>query len=272
MEVADPAMSILAEGLIDGPKSFILNNIEKINLVFSLVTCKNKNIMSIQSKISNFHTRVRAANRIGPHSEDVISVIVGSLLGDGYANRRFVEGTRLCYRQSIVHKDYLFWLYEFFYTRGYTAKNSIVSQNSKHSFNLYTFRSFNFIHKLFWKKNKLYINSILNKYISPLALTIWIMRYGKFVNGNLHLYSYVHTSKDIEILNKMLKSLYGINCNKLECEKNHFIINIDKESVNSIIKIVTPFCETYKLQNIGLFKDINKNKILFNNLEKNLEL
>jgi hypothetical protein len=55
-----------------------------------------------------FHTRVKAASRIGPHNLDVISVIVGLLLGDCYANKRSVEGTRLCYIQSTVHKDYLF--------------------------------------------------------------------------------------------------------------------------------------------------------------------
>jgi len=70
-----------------------------------------------------FHTRVKSASLIGPHHEDVISVIVGSLLGDYYANSRSVEGTRFCYRQSIVHKDYLLWLYDFFfYSRGYTMK------------------------------------------------------------------------------------------------------------------------------------------------------
>jgi len=44
-EVTDPAMSILAEGQIDGPKSYLFNIIENINcLVFSLITCKIKNI------------------------------------------------------------------------------------------------------------------------------------------------------------------------------------------------------------------------------------
>ena len=61
-----------------------------------------------------FHTRVRASSRIGPHNIDVISIIIGSLLGDGYANSRTIEGTRLCFRQSVIHKDYLFWLYKFF--------------------------------------------------------------------------------------------------------------------------------------------------------------
>ena len=61
-----------------------------------------------------FHTRVTAQKRIGPHNLDVISVLVGSLLGDCYASKRSpggdlpfgrsVEGTRLVYKQSIVHK------------------------------------------------------------------------------------------------------------------------------------------------------------------------
>ena len=58
-----------------------------------------------------FHTRVRAANRIGPHHIDVISVLVGwggTLLGDCNASKRAVKGTRLVYKQSIVHKYYLF--------------------------------------------------------------------------------------------------------------------------------------------------------------------
>jgi LAGLIDADG DNA endonuclease family len=104
-EVSDPSMSVLAEGsLKGGPKSYILN--KKVN------TRKGSRI-NIFSKFAFLHcrwfnTRVRAASRIGPHNQDIVSVIVGSLLGDAYANRRSVEGTRICYRQSSIHKDYLF--------------------------------------------------------------------------------------------------------------------------------------------------------------------
>jgi ubiquinol-cytochrome c reductase cytochrome b subunit len=57
---------------------------------------------------SKFHTKIRAINRIGPHNIDVISIIIGSLLGDGHANSRTIEGTRFFFKQSIIHKDYLF--------------------------------------------------------------------------------------------------------------------------------------------------------------------
>jgi hypothetical protein len=69
----------------------------------------NKSTLNISLFFNKtFHTKVRASNRIGPHNKDVISVIVGSLLGDSYVSKRTIEGSRLSYRQSQVHKDYLF--------------------------------------------------------------------------------------------------------------------------------------------------------------------
>ena len=56
------------------------------------------------NNIRSFYTKVKASKIIGPHNEDILSVLVGSLLGDCYGNRRSVEGTRFCYRQSIVHE------------------------------------------------------------------------------------------------------------------------------------------------------------------------
>src|SRR6266403_2509512 len=98
-------------------------------------------------------SNIRAVNRIGPHNEDILSVIIGSLLGDAYANKRSGEGVRLCYRQSILHKEYLFWLYTFFYNRGYTSNlqprqytRTILNKERKvyygYEFNTFTFRSF----------------------------------------------------------------------------------------------------------------------------------
>jgi hypothetical protein len=55
-----------------------------------------------------FHTQVRAKNRIGPHNIDIVSVLIGSMLGNGYACKRYREGTRFIFKQSIIHKDYLY--------------------------------------------------------------------------------------------------------------------------------------------------------------------
>ena len=109
-EVTDPSLSVLAEGY-GGPKPYMLD--QAVNTLSSVWGQRKYNIFINGVTLNNsqcrtFHTRMKAGSRIGPHNQDIISVIVGSLLGDSYGNRRSVEGTRLCYRQSSVHKDYLF--------------------------------------------------------------------------------------------------------------------------------------------------------------------
>jgi hypothetical protein len=123
-EVMDPSLVIYGEGLFFGGLIlYILNKIkdifynEKNTILISNFTLikKIKPIQLLVIKNNNkfifkrsFHTKVKASKRIGPHNEDILSVLVGSLLGDCYGNKRSGEGTRFCYRQSIVHKDYLF--------------------------------------------------------------------------------------------------------------------------------------------------------------------
>jgi LAGLIDADG DNA endonuclease family len=73
----------------------------------------------LYSNSRQFHTKTRTSNRIGPHSLDVISVLVGCLLGDGYAvkSKSVIQDTSFRFKQSARHKDYLFFLYYFFFTR-----------------------------------------------------------------------------------------------------------------------------------------------------------
>ena len=83
---------------------------------------KNNFLTSLQNQRRFYYiSNIRAINRIGPHNEDVVSVIIGSILGDSYANQRSGEGVRICYRLSNIHKEFLFWLYNFFYNRGYAS-------------------------------------------------------------------------------------------------------------------------------------------------------
>ena len=65
---------------------------------------KNKKVNIDFSR--SFYTKVKASKRIGPHNEDVLSIIIGSLLDNCYSNRRSIEGTRFCYKQNIIHKEY----------------------------------------------------------------------------------------------------------------------------------------------------------------------
>ncbi len=200
-----------------------------------------------------FHTRVKAASRIGPHHVDVISVIVGSLLGKCAANRRSVEGTRLCYRHSHVHKDYLFWLFGFFYSRSYCSnleprkytrrlkKGEEIQEHYGYEFNTFTFRSFDWIHKMFYKKGKVVLKKELEKYLTPLALAVWCMSCGKHINGRIELSTIFRTEQDARKLIKMLNNCFGLICDINKRKKDLFVVVISKESVKLLQTIVSPF-------------------------------
>jgi LAGLIDADG DNA endonuclease family len=129
-----------------------------------------------------FHTRCRAINRIGPHNIDIISIIFGLLLGAGYAMNSSGEGVRISIKQSIIHKEYLFSLYEFFFYRGYCSNliprkyNITIKGIDKiyygYEFNTFTFRSFFWIYNSFYTKGKKILPLNMEEFITPLTLAI----------------------------------------------------------------------------------------------------
>ena len=129
-----------------------------------------------------FHTSCRAINRIGPHNTDIISTIFGLLLGDGYAINRTGEGVRISIKQSIIHKEYLFSLYDFFFLRGYCSNliprkynrtiKGIDKIYSGYEFNTFTFRSFVWIYNSFYKKGHKKLPLNMEEFITPLTLAI----------------------------------------------------------------------------------------------------
>jgi hypothetical protein len=138
----------------------------------------NLNILMVK----NFNTRCRAIKRIGPHNIDVISTIFGLLLGDGYANNRSGEGVRIAIKQSEIHKEYLFFLYQFFFVRGYCSNleprkyyrriKGIDKVYSGYEFNTFTFRSLLWIYKSFYKNGKKILPINLEKYMNEIVLSI----------------------------------------------------------------------------------------------------
>ena len=210
-------------------------------------------------------TRVKAASRIGPHNLDVISVIVGSLLGKCNI-KRSVEGTRLCYRQSTVHKDYLFWLYNFFFARGYCSnleprmykrvlknKGSDDKTHYGYEFNTFTFRSFNWIHEMFYKKGVKYINVDLVKYITPLALAIWISDDGGWAKPGVRIATNSFNLKEVEFLVKVLQSKFGLDCTIQTLKPSgNCNIYIKGSSVPKLRELILPYLHTSMHYKLGL--------------------
>jgi hypothetical protein len=82
-----------------------------------LISNSNKNILSF------IIPNTRSNKRIGPHNLDIISILFGSLLGDAHGERLKSDGVRFRFKQSIIHKDYLFFLYFKLKELGYVNNN-----------------------------------------------------------------------------------------------------------------------------------------------------
>jgi ubiquinol-cytochrome c reductase cytochrome b subunit len=67
-----------------------------------------------------FNPHTRALRRIGPHNYDVLSLIMGSMLGDSNAERHG-NGTRIRLQQESSNVEYLMWFHKFLASRGYCS-------------------------------------------------------------------------------------------------------------------------------------------------------
>ena len=271
-EVIDPAMTVKVTGLfykllnvykhfythlkLDGLKLYALY-INKFDVYKRL---NKKNYIYL-----NFHTIVRAKRRIGPHDKDVISVIIGSLLGDSYGNKRCVDGTRFCFRQSIIHKEYLFWLYHFFNSRGYCSdleprlyvrtlkRNGVEKKYYGYEFNTYTFRSFDWIYKMFYKEGKKRIHSNINEFLTPLALAVWISDDGCWTKSGVRIACNAFNIKEVELLIDILYIKFGLRSNIQNIGiPNRYSIYIESKSIPKLREIISPFIHYSMLYKLGL--------------------
>ena len=69
-------------------------------------------------------SRMRANKRIGPHNEEIISILVGSLLGDGHGEKRS-GGVRIVMEQESRNVGYMKWFHKYLSERGYCEKEEL---------------------------------------------------------------------------------------------------------------------------------------------------
>jgi len=276
LEVIDPAMTVKITGFFINFLNTYISSYEYLNYggLKLYILCMNKFSFFYKSikikksslfKLNSFHTLVKAKKRIGPHNKDVISVIIGSLLGNAYGNKIFVEGTRIYFRQNIVHREYLFSLYQFFYKRGYCSNlepriytrslkiKDIENKYYGYEFNTYTFRSLDWIYKMFYKYGKKRIHSNLGNFITPLALAVWISNVGCWVKSGVEISCNAFTLKEIKLLIKILSKNFGLICNVQNIGIfNKYSIYIQSKSIPKLREIVSPFIQNSMLYKLGL--------------------
>lgn len=103
--------------------------------------------------LKNNYPKISSLKRIGPHNIDILSIIVGSALGDTHLEKRKRGiGTRVIFEQSNKNVEYLMWFHKYLADRGYCNPQKPklqkrIRKNNEITFhyriNSYTFFSFN---------------------------------------------------------------------------------------------------------------------------------
>lgn len=199
--------------------------------------------------MNNKIIRIKSIKRIGPHNIDILSLIYGSLLGDGHAEKRSKgNGTRISFYQENSHVDYLLYIHKFLSERGYCSNNvpKISTRLGKGGkvrkvirCHTWTFSSFNWIRNMWYKNNIKCIPDNLEEYLTPLALAIWIMDDGSNTGKSLKLATNSFTYEDCLKLINILSNKYNIKCSIHSAGyQNQYVVYIWKESMDKIRKIV----------------------------------
>jgi LAGLIDADG DNA endonuclease family/NADH-Ubiquinone oxidoreductase (complex I), chain 5 N-terminus len=214
------------------------------------------------SGFSNNRIKIIKSNRIGPHNDDIISLIVGSILGYTQLEKRNNEkGTRVIFEWHSKNVEYLMWFHKYLFNRGYCSKKKpILKKQIKEKgkiffyskINTYTFSTLNWLHDMFYKFNlidnkyKKTIPLLLGDYLSPLALAIWFMNNGSSYKCRYSIrikitIPYPYKEDEIQFLCKLLTMKYGIISSSLKINNNKgYCIYIHKDSSSRFLRTIRP--------------------------------
>ena len=200
-------------------------------------------------------SKIPASKRIGPHNIDILSVIVGNLLGDGYGEKR-VNSTRFHIHMSSKNVEYLMFLHKFYSTRNYASKNKpklskMIGKNNKVYYSLkfrtYSYSSFNYIYNMFYKStgstisNEKVIPLNIYEYLTPLTLAIWIMDDGGCTNKGVRISTQSFTNNDIARLKNCLEQKFNFKNLKLYKQNSIYNIYFPYSEMLLLSKLVKPY-------------------------------
>ena len=222
-------------------------------------------IKSLSAKISLAFIlpNYKAKTRIGPHNSDVYSVLIGALLGDCFGERLPNGGVRFRFKQSAAHKEYLFWLYDFFNKRGYCSNNLPINFKQKlchgggvkyhecYRFDTYSYSSLLDIYKLFYINKKKVIPNNIAELLTPLALAVWIMDDGSFKSPGLRIATNCFTKQEVELLKQALSTKFNIE-SSLHKNGGNYQLYINAGSMPLLKKIALPYFVPSMLYKLGL--------------------
>ena len=200
--------------------------------------------------------------KLTTHNKDVVSLLVGSLLGDGYAEKRN-GGVRFILQQESRNVGYIMWFYKYLAERGYCKereprREKRIGKGGKiryfYRMRTYTYNNLIWLYEMFYDElGKKVIKEEILDYMDPLCLGKWIMddagqgrlglsgrirkdRAGK-VSAGMKLATNGFERGEVEKLSEILNMKYKLRT-RLHKDGDRAVIYVPKESMGTLAGIV----------------------------------
>lgn len=180
------------------------------------------------------------------------SILVGTLLGDGYLNKLRKGGkgnSHLGIQHSIKQKEYLLWKRKFFEKFGadykeriskkHKIRNEFIKETKRCGFRTKSFPIFTRFRKLFYPKGIKVINKKILKMVDKLALAVWFIDDGSYSKRNKKssLMTQGFTYKENLLLQRWFKKRWKIEC-LMSPVKGKYVLVFTQKPTKQLIKII----------------------------------
>jgi hypothetical protein len=164
-------------------------------------------------------------------SSEFHDIIIGLSLGNLYIRREY-KNARLMFEQGLIHESYILHLYDLF--KDYCNSSPAYSDRKPDSctgkiyfritFNTYSLPCFNYYYDLFYKDRVKTIPLNIGELLTARSLAYWAMDDGNKKGNGFHLNTHSYTLSEVELLIKVLKQNFNLNCSIQKSVKNQLII------------------------------------------------
>ena len=180
-------------------------------------------------------------NTVGSLTEFERSIIIGSLLGDGYM--RIIPGRADAFLEinhSVKAKAYVDYKYTSFKRLCESAPKERSTNGDRVAYRFFTkqYKELTVLYNQFYKNNKKIIPKDL--ILDPVTLAIWYMDDGsKCRDHDIYLNTQQFSISDQKILLSKLRAL-NIDA-RLNKDKKYYRIRILKTSIKTLMRIISPY-------------------------------
>lgn len=178
------------------------------------------------------------------------SVIIGTILGDGYLQMTGKQNARLRLEHSALQTEYIRWkidVLSYLFHEKWTELKRIHPKTGRTYFYVraqsYADDKLGELHKLFYENKKKHIPYNLRELLTPLSLAVWYMDDGYYYNRDRCSYLYLGkvSIEEANIVKDALWCNMSLFVKVLDKKQKGYAIYFSPGEVNKLNNVINPY-------------------------------